>query len=753
MDERLAKTISGLVDFDAVKSFETNARKINRCDDEVVAALKERSNQLGRALVAEKTGLDLSDLSPAEEKIVQAAAEYAAIKKRDGRNTQRTFNQLASRGLLDSAEASVAKPKPTQGFQTLADENLSALSYEQIIVDYPDEFSARALWYARRTLNLPNDSQNPPAKTTTPIQTRTEELLRWLKALSSNNGGYFPPYANGDAAAAIGMGEMLRHGRAYGNIVSRLDFACYKAGLPPLGLTAETPFAKAWGRRDRDWAYPIPAMQAAARAHSWTDKDYARVLQITEGLAGQAYLIWREEPENAVRLWAFGLNSDGQIPLAEDGADEESLGKKNKPWTRDELIIALDLYLRSRNSPFSKGSSEVAEVSAFLNQLAAKDGKPGNNTYRNINGVYMKMMNFRRLDPDFTSEGKVGLTRGNRLEEVVWKEFADDPPLLALAVTAIRAGHEAPQTLDQPYWVFVCNPKKWAVDRFFDRNIEFDSWGVRPADKERFATGQLGIVRVGVDKRNATERGGRPPLDAGIYAICEVVSSSFPGTGANDEFWGVGEGREPGWPTVKIRYMHIDRENPLTIETLKEKGPELSSLLLNGFQGATFPISGADFRHVADLLNYDLDDMPPITAESDTTGEKLASLEKQFLKASPEIKERVSRTIERGPVGHAVKKALGFKCQLCYAMGLHPLGFAKKNGEFYVEAHHVMPVAALQLGSLAASNIMVLCANHHRQIHYGRVQVLIAAGTFNVILDGTEYRIARPAVEIATPAE
>jgi hypothetical protein len=48
-----------------------------------------------------------------------------------------------------------------------------------------------------------------------------------------------------------------------------------------------------------------------------------------------------------------------------------------------------------------------------------------------------------------------------------------------------------------PYWVFVSNPKKWAIDRFLDREIEHDSWGIRPSDRERFAPGQLGIIRVG----------------------------------------------------------------------------------------------------------------------------------------------------------------------------------------------------------------------------------------------------------------
>jgi 5-methylcytosine-specific restriction protein A len=51
----------------------------------------------------------------------------------------------------------------------------------------------------------------------------------------------------------------------------------------------------------------------------------------------------------------------------------------------------------------------------------------------------MKLMNFRRLDPEFTSQGKSGLTRGNRLEGQIWSEFHGDPAHLGRVATAIRA--------------------------------------------------------------------------------------------------------------------------------------------------------------------------------------------------------------------------------------------------------------------------------------------------------------------------
>ena len=59
-------------------------------------------------------------------------------------------------------------------------------------------------------------------------------------------------------------------------------------------------------------------------------------------------------------------------------------------------------------------------MSTFLNELRLKMGGSRPEKFRNRNGVYMKLMNFRRLDPEY--EGK-GLERGNKDEEVVWNRY------------------------------------------------------------------------------------------------------------------------------------------------------------------------------------------------------------------------------------------------------------------------------------------------------------------------------------------
>ena len=477
LDEQTLKTIWSTASFSDVRQIGLNARRLGKFDVELEQALDARASELGRIYLGERTGIDLTNLTPAEEKIVQAVSTYVGMKVRDKSNANRTIEQLKNRGLIGAAEIAVSKSKPTIGYERLADEGRQDLSYEQIIVEHPEEFTARALWYARNTLGLSNEATRP--------------------------------------------------------------------------------------------------------ARSVANKPVAE----------------STEPE-----------SDG------------------------------------------------------------------------------------------------------------------------------------------PYWVFVCNPAKWAVDRFLASGQERDTWGVRPSDRARFAPGQLGLVRVGVDQRSALTRDGRPALDAGVYALCEVESGAFDGTGASDTYWTAAAARAPGWPTVRIRYLRNWLHNPITIDRLREQSPDLSPLFLNGFQAASFPISGEDFRRILEVAGETSDNLSA-PVPGDLAPDKIAEAEERYRHASPEIKERLSRTIERGNVGALVKRAVGYSCQVCGGLGLPALGFEKKrDGKPYVEAHHVMPVHRREVGSLAASNILVLCATHHRQVHYGRVEVAIRDNDFEIEIEGLTLTVPRPAM-------
>jgi predicted HNH restriction endonuclease len=127
-----------------------------------------------------------------------------------------------------------------------------------------------------------------------------------------------------------------------------------------------------------------------------------------------------------------------QLSKATDASDVTTISeRRNPPWTRDELILALELYMRNPVSPPGKASVEVQELSATLNKLGAALGFGEKSKFRNANGVYMKMMNFRRFDPEYTASGKVGLTGGNKDEEEVWREFSQDKERLINVAHAI----------------------------------------------------------------------------------------------------------------------------------------------------------------------------------------------------------------------------------------------------------------------------------------------------------------------------
>ncbi len=134
-------------------------------------------------------------------------------------------------------------------------------------------------------------------------------------------------------------------------------------------------------------------------------------------------------------------------PVGSAPATPEKL--KNPLWTRDQVILALDLYVKHKGRDPGVKHPDVIEVSALLRQMATEVGLT---TYRNPSGVIMKMMNFRSVDPVFTNKGGKGLGGASKLDKAIWLEFVGKPQDLAVAAEAIREGTFAgmdEETLDE----------------------------------------------------------------------------------------------------------------------------------------------------------------------------------------------------------------------------------------------------------------------------------------------------------------
>ena len=108
------------------------------------------------------------------------------------------------------------------------------------------------------------------------------------------------------------------------------------------------------------------------------------------------------------------------------------MAPKMKNWSRDELILALNLYFERPPAKISHDHPAVIELSDILNKLAERLGRISNEKFRSPNGVHMKLCNFLRRE----YKGK-GLQAGGRLEEAVWKQFSNNREELGVLARAI----------------------------------------------------------------------------------------------------------------------------------------------------------------------------------------------------------------------------------------------------------------------------------------------------------------------------
>ncbi len=93
-------------------------------------------------------------------------------------------------------------------------------------------------------------------------------------------------------------------------------------------------------------------------------------------------------------------------------------------WTREHLILALDLYCRL---PFGQLHSRNP---AIISLARAMDRTPGS--------VAMKLVNFASFDPALRARGIKGLGNAARADRTIWEEFESNWEGLALASAELK---------------------------------------------------------------------------------------------------------------------------------------------------------------------------------------------------------------------------------------------------------------------------------------------------------------------------
>jgi len=87
-------------------------------------------------------------------------------------------------------------------------------------------------------------------------------------------------------------------------------------------------------------------------------------------------------------------------------------------WTREEHIIAFQLYSRIPFGRIHMRNPDVIELAALLG--------------RKVGSASLKLANFSRLDPVHQARDIRGLEHGSKGEEEVWREFEERPDALVL---------------------------------------------------------------------------------------------------------------------------------------------------------------------------------------------------------------------------------------------------------------------------------------------------------------------------------
>lgn len=85
---------------------------------------------------------------------------------------------------------------------------------------------------------------------------------------------------------------------------------------------------------------------------------------------------------------------------------------KHPSWTREQTIVALNLYCKIPFNRVSSNHSDIVRIAKIIG--------------RTPNSVKMKIGNFGSFDPELKKHGIVGLGNTSKLDESVWNEFNND---------------------------------------------------------------------------------------------------------------------------------------------------------------------------------------------------------------------------------------------------------------------------------------------------------------------------------------
>lgn len=97
-------------------------------------------------------------------------------------------------------------------------------------------------------------------------------------------------------------------------------------------------------------------------------------------------------------------------------------------WTRDELILAINLYCKLSFGRLHRSNPEVIKLANLIG--------------RSANSVAYKLVNFASLDPSLKERGIKGAINASKLDKEIWNEFFNNWEELPFESEKLRAAFE-----------------------------------------------------------------------------------------------------------------------------------------------------------------------------------------------------------------------------------------------------------------------------------------------------------------------
>ncbi len=102
--------------------------------------------------------------------------------------------------------------------------------------------------------------------------------------------------------------------------------------------------------------------------------------------------------------------------------------KGQRLWSRDEIILAINLYCKTPFGRLHRGNQEVIELSKLIN--------------RTPSSVAYKLVNLASLDPNLQKRGIRGMSNASKLDKQVWNEFYQNWETVTFESEKLRAKFE-----------------------------------------------------------------------------------------------------------------------------------------------------------------------------------------------------------------------------------------------------------------------------------------------------------------------